>query len=123
MKQYIEILVMIIILSFTFSCTKDSTSIFEYINNKEYFQAVVLGKGIDCGDVFLVQFKGRFEEIEEITGEEWDIYYADKLPTKFKINNIELVIKFRNPAQDELYPCTMLGITYPHIIILDAIQK
>lgn len=110
------------ICGFLFSCDEDLTSTNEQDNN-EYFGVKVLGKGPDCGDVFLVEFIEKLNEVEARTGEKSQTYYADELPNEFKKDNIELLFKFRNPTENELYPCTTFGPSYPHIIVLDVKQN
>jgi len=81
-----------------------------------YFGATVLGKGLDCGNSFLIAFD------EGATGlpSPYRIYYETNLPEKYKINNERIRVKFRDLKEDELYPCTMMGPTYPHIYIVEV---
>lgn len=83
-----------------------------------FFKVKVIGKGMDCGDTYLVEFQDKFKEMYQIVGNKhWNIFYADSLPKKFKKKGIIIFIKFRNPRKNEIGPCTSMGPAYPHIII------
>ena len=106
-----------------YQCQKGVTPLFFQIDgpvNENFYLVTVLGKGIDCGDTYLIQFEERLAEVEKYTETNSEIYYADRLPDEFKINDLHLLIKFRNPTMDELYPCSTLGPTYPHIIVIET---
>jgi len=82
----------------------------------EYFDATVLGKGMDCGNSFLIQFDAG------VTGlpSPFKIYYEINLPEKYKINNERISVKLRVPNNDENMVCTMMGPTYPQINIIEV---
>ncbi len=93
-------------------------------DTSNHFKVKVIGKGQDCEDTYLVEFQNKLEEVYQVAGGEyWTTFYADSLADIFKLNNLELLIKFRNPKQDEISPCTALGPTYPHIVITDVIKE
>ena len=95
------------------------------IQNK-HFRAEVIGVGIDCGDTFLVEFLCCNQEIAELSDSEGsvssseNIYYALNLPENAKQAGKIVVIQFRKPEPDEVFPCTMLGPAYTQIMITDA---
>ena len=81
-----------------------------------YFGAIVLEKGLDCGNSFLIQFE------EGVTGlpSLYRVYYEINLPEKHKINNERISVKFRVPKDDEIMVCTAMGPTYPQIYLIDV---
>lgn len=94
---------------FIISCTK---------NNQDdvtiYADAIVLGKGLDCGNSFLLKFD------DDVTGlpENFDhIFYEINLPDDCKIEGLKIKVGFRNPKPDEMMVCTTMGIGYPQIFI------
>jgi hypothetical protein len=115
MRHELKIILLIMSIMFLFSCEKDITPV-----QDDYFKVMVLGKGIDCGDVYLVEFVEELEKVELITESHRTIYYGDDLPDEFKQDRIVLQIKFRQPTPEELYPCTTLGPGYPHIRIISV---
>ena len=82
----------------------------------EYFNAIVIGKGLDCGNSFLIQFDN------DVTGlpSPYRVYYEINLPEKYKIKNERISVKFRVPNDDEIMVCTTMGAGYPHIYIVDV---
>ena len=119
MKRIIYLVSISLITSIIFINCNDSIS----SNNGDLFQVTVLGKGIDCGDTYLIKFNEGQNILKALSNNESDLYYADNLPKELKFENIQVLIKFRNPTTGELYPCTTLGFPYPHIIILEAKRK
>lgn len=92
------------------SCSDKSTTNFEDQTN-----ATVLGKGLDCGDIFLIEFDVTVTGLpENIFG---NIYYADNLPHNLKIEGKRIHVKFREPNEEELMVCHDMGPAYSHIFI------
>lgn len=86
-----------------------------------FFKVKVIGKGMDCGDIYLVEFQEKLEEVYQIVGSKhWNTFYADSLPTEFKKKGITIFIKFRKPSKNEIRPCTARGPAFPLIIITDV---
>lgn len=89
----------------------DSVPIFVY-----EFEAKVLGKGIDCGEAYLI-------DLNKTTGDS-DIkngtYYADNLPEELKLKGTRMKLNCRKPTIDEAYPCTTLGLGYFHVIVIES---
>ncbi len=99
----------------TGSCEKEELE-------NEWFNAEVLGMGIDCGDTFLINLmEGDREKIFQILKIERDAwfptYYAFNLPNEFKIEGLQVRVKFRRLTPDEDVPCTFMGPTFGHIWI------
>ena len=86
-----------------------------------YFTVRVVGRGMNCGDVYLVEFVEDLFEMYEIVGsDEFKTFYADSLPAQFKQKGQMLLVKFRKPSPAEQYECRSLGPSYPHIVITAA---
>jgi hypothetical protein len=104
--------VLIGILFFTFiSCENNSKN--ELINSS--FNARIIGKGLDCGNTYLIQF---YDNVEGMPPNSFDnIFYAINLPPILQVNDLEVNVNFRTPNDNELMACTTMGITYPQIII------
>lgn len=100
-----------IIISLNFiivSCSKDET-------NDDIFNATVLGKGLDCGNLFLIKFS---KDVPGLPVNNFDnTFYEINLPEEFKIEGKKIKVKLREPKSDEVVACTTLGIGYPQIYI------
>lgn len=109
MKKFLFIL---IILNFTLhSCSKDETQ-------DDMYNATVLEKGLDCGDLFLIQFN---DDVSDIAQNNFNnIFYAMNLPEIFKIEGKQIKVKIRKPKNEEAMACTTLGTAYPYIYIIKA---
>ena len=106
----------LILIGFTFiltSCNNDD-------DNNELFNAVVIGKGLDCGDSFLIKFN---ENIKGLPNSIDNTYYEINLPNEFKVAGKEIKVDFREPKENEYFPCTTLGIGYNLIYIISAESK
>ena len=114
MKRVILVLFTLVLLNIN-SCN-DSVS----VNDKEFYQATVLGKGPDCSETYLIKFNKNQIYFEQNSYYDPYVFYANDLPEEFKVKNLVILIKFRNPAANESYFCTHSGVPYPHIIILEA---
>ena len=97
----------------TVSCEKQEPQV-----SDEYFKVTVLGKGFDCGNTFVIRFNEEVAELPDSPVK--NHYYADNLPEKHKIEGKNIEIQFRFPKEDEMYACTLMGPTYPHIYILEV---
>ena len=97
-----------------FGCEKEETNLIE-------FHVIVKGKGMDCGDLFVIEFSDHFDELYQVTGREgWQMCYAYGLEEKFKVQGKELLVKIRKPKKDELRFCTCMGPGYPWVTIVSA---
>lgn len=82
------------------------------------FEGVVLGKGIDCGDTYLVDLKKKNGDSDIKSG----TYYADNLPQEFKVKGYKMKMNCRKPNSEEAYPCATLGLGYNHVIVMESIR-
>lgn len=80
------------------------------------FEAEVIGKGMDCGSVYLIHLINVSGAAVITDGR----YYADNLLSEYKDSGLEIALNCRLPSADEIYPCTMFGPTYPHVYVLEA---
>lgn len=103
-----------ILFGFTFiGCEKETDS----ENEKEYqFEATVIGKGLDCGDTYLIDLKITIGNSDIVEG----TYYADDLSSDLKVVGLKIKLNCRKPNDDELYVCTTMGPSYSHVIVIDA---
>lgn len=108
------ILSILITVSFLTSCEKENDT--GDLDNFQ-FEATVISKGLDCGEAFIISLTNR----EKDSSIENGTYYADNLDSDFKVPGLKILLNCREPNSDELYACTMMGPTYPHMIVLDCI--
>ena len=80
------------------------------------FNATVLGKGLDCGNSFLIHFDEGVEGLPSA----YRLYYEINLPESYKIKNERVHLKFRAPENDEIMVCTAMGLAYPQIYIVEV---
>lgn len=92
------------------SCEKDEDKV---ASENFKFEATVLNRGSDCGEIFIISLKN----IE--TGSDIDdgIYYADNLDSEYKVQGLKIYLNCREPKDDEIYACTHMGPTYPHVFV------
>lgn len=88
-------------------------------NETQYYDAVVVKKGLDCGDSFLVKLDESVSGFESID----NTFYEINLPNNFKIENKELRIQIRKPKNDEYLICTTLGSGYSSIFVVSALSR
>lgn len=82
----------------------------------EWVDVTVIGEGVDCRENWEIEYKNppanslnRFKEIG--------------LPSEYKTEGLELKLKIRDPKNEESFPCTTLGISYPFKVIMEAKRK
>jgi len=103
--------IIFIIISLTFiiiSCNKDET-------HDDIFNATVLGKGLDCGNSFLIKFNNGVPGLPVNNFD--NTFYEINLPEEYKTEEKKIKVEFREPKNDEAMACTTLGIGYPQIYI------
>ena len=101
----------ILVLSFlVISCNKNET-----VNDNNLFSATVLGRGMDCGDSYLIKFNSDVPGLPENTFD--NTFYEINLPDEYKIEGMNIKVEFREPANAEIMVCTTMGIGYPQIYI------
>ena len=109
MKRFSILSILISVLCIT-SCEKENDD-----NTSEEFQyeATVINKGMDCGETFVISLKRIADNLEFEDG----TYYADQLDSDFKVPGLKIYLNCREPYDSEIYACTMMGPTYPHLIV------
>jgi hypothetical protein len=104
-------IIIFIIISLTFiiiSCNNDEA-------NDDIFNATVMGKGLDCGDSFLIKFNNVVSGLPVNNFD--NTFYEINLPEEYKTEGKKIKVEFREPKNDEVMVCTTLGIGYPQIYI------
>ncbi|MCF8231433.1 MAG: hypothetical protein K9J27_04520 [Bacteroidales bacterium] len=87
------------------------------------FNVTVEGKGVDCGDLYLIKVNNNLEGLYRITGREsWQTCYAYGLAEKYKVEGKKLLVELRAPRKSELYACTTLGPGYPWVTVVEVIN-
>jgi hypothetical protein len=102
---------------------KNNVGLYEFNLDKknEYGNATVLGKSLDCGDIFLIRFDA------DVTGLPFpflvfnNTYLAMYLPEEYKTEGKRIQVEFRLPDKDdEPITCTAMGPAYPVIYIVSV---
>ena len=105
--------IILIFIGLTFilsSCSKN-----EKETNDESFNATILGKGLDCGNAYLIKFN---EDITGLPQNTFDnTFYEINLPEEYKIAGKQVYVEFRQPENGEFMICTTREIGYPQIYI------
>jgi hypothetical protein len=107
MKRIIFILIGVAL--FIISCDRNE------VNNS--YNATVIGKGLDCGNSYLIKFNNDVVGLPANTTE--NTFYGINLPEEFKVAGKKIKVEFREPTEEELIVCTTMGISYPQIYILN----
>jgi hypothetical protein len=83
-----------------------------------FYNVTVLGKGMDCGNSFLIKFE---DDINGLPQNNWDsIFHEINLPDKYKIVGMKIKVSIRKPNNNELKPCTAMEPAYPLIYIIEV---
>ena len=97
-----------------FSCDKNE-------DEENIFFVEVLGKGMDCGDTFIVQFKeedkSKVRKYHENTNSFYPVYYANNLIEDHKVAGLKLRITLEVCDAIEFPLCTAWGPGYGHVCI------
>jgi len=110
-----RIILIFIGLTFIFiSCDKNDNEV-----NKKSFNATVQGKGLDCGNSFLIKFDDDATGLPK-NSFGGNTFYEINLPVEFKIEGKKVYVEFREPKNDEIMVCTTMGIGYTQIYITKA---
>ena len=62
--------------------------------------ATVIGKGLDCGNSYLIKFDDDFSGLPEYSLN--NTFYEINLPNEFKIEGTKIYVEFREPENEEL---------------------
>ncbi|PKP34796.1 MAG: hypothetical protein CVU00_05190 [Bacteroidetes bacterium HGW-Bacteroidetes-17] len=111
MKQ-IAFLLILFSTSLIISCEKQDDA----KGNDFQFEATVRNKRLDCGETIIIELKNISGNSEIADG----IYYADNLDSEFKEPGLKIELNCREHNNDEVYACTTMGPTYPHVIVIDS---
>ncbi|MCK4661615.1 MAG: hypothetical protein KAT68_02015 [Bacteroidales bacterium] len=106
--------VILLIIGLTFlilSCNKNEKETDDLLYN-----ATVLGKGLDCGNSFLIKFNDDVIGLSENNSD--NTFYEINLSEEYKIEGKKIKVEFREPEQGELMVCTTMGIGYPQVFIV-----
>jgi len=112
MKQFVIISILISVLSII-SCEKENDS---NIYEEFQYEATVISQGMDCGETYVISLKSIVSNSEFEDG----TYYADQLDSDFKVQGLKIYLNCREPNDSEIYACTMMGPTYPHVIVTNC---
>lgn len=119
MKTLIRFFLFVALLSFN-ACTDENESA-----ESDLFQVEVLGKGMDCGDLFLVRFETEKEadinKYLEETNAYFPVFYAVGLPEELKQEGLFLDIRLGECTVDDIPVCTHLGPGYGVVCIESAV--
>jgi hypothetical protein len=113
MKRFI-VLSILISGSLLLSCEKDNNT-----GNKNNFQfeTTVISQGINCGETFIIALKSSNNDSDIENGR----YYANNFDSDFKVPELKIYLNCREPNNDdEFFACTMIGSTYPHVIVTNC---
>ncbi|WP_445737324.1 hypothetical protein [Mariniflexile sp.] len=79
------------------------------------FNAIVLQKGLDCGNSYLIKFNDGVSGLPQNAFN--NVFYEINLPDAYKVEGKPIYATFRLPKDNEYMACTTLGIGYPAIYI------
>jgi len=95
-------------------------------SEKDYYFVEVIGRGMDCGDTFLVRFQeedeARVNKYLEQSNAYFPVFYANNLPEEFKQEGWGLKVTLHKCNPGELPLCTAWGPGYGHICI-ESVEK
>ena len=87
----------------------------------KWYNAIVIRKGMDCGNTFLIQFNEDVTGLPDNTSNR--TFYAVNLPEEYKVSGTKINVEFREPNSSEMIVCTTMGIAYPQIYISKVISE
>jgi len=115
------ILIAVVILFCIIGCDKGD------IEEPEVFQVEVLGKGMDCGDNFLIRFKeedkARINRYLNHTSTYFPVFYAVNLKEEYKEAGLYLNVRIEKIADNEIPGCTAWGPGYGHVWIKESVPE
>ena len=106
MKLKLHLILIISLGAFT-SCENEEIE-------SEWVDVTVIGEAVDCKENWIIEYENP------PSVQEFDKFQEIGLPSEYKTEGLELKLKIREPKNEETFPCTTLGISYPFKIILDA---
>ena len=97
-----------------FGCNKNN-------EDDDVFLVEVIGKGMDCGSTFLIQFKeedeNKIRKYHENTNAFYPVFYANNLIEEHKEKGLLLNVTLEKCGAIDLPLCTAMGPGYMHICI------
>lgn len=112
------IFLFLLCLLFLGSCSKSNNQ-----TNATSYNATIVGKGLDCGDAYLIRFDTT---VQGLPNNDMNfLYYEINLPDQYKIAGKKILVEFRAPSPSEMLNCTTVGPGYPQIFItkVDGFEK
>jgi len=92
-----------------------SCKVINNLSDDTLYNVTVLGRGMDCGNSFLIKFEDDDLGLPRNTFD--SIFYEINLPKKYKIKGLKIRVNIRDPRNDELKFCTAMGPSYPQIYV------
>lgn len=102
-----NIFLLVILFFILASCSKEKS-----------YNATVLGKGIDCGDSYLLKFNEGVSGLPENNID--NTFYEINLLEAYKIEGKKVNVEFREPKNEEIMLCTTLGPGYAQVFITEV---
>ena len=99
----------ILILSFLLLISCDNEEV-----ESQWVDVTVISEAVDCRENWIIRYENPVPE------EGLERFQEIGLPSEYKIEDLELRLKIRDPRNEEMFPCTTAGISYPFKIILEA---
>lgn len=87
-------------------------------SKEESYNATVLGKGIDCGEAYLLKFNEGVSGLPENNID--NTFYEINLPETLKVDGKKIDVEFRELENEEIMLCTTVGPGYGQIYITAA---
>lgn len=114
MKNILKIAFVIIVICY-FGCEKNDEV------EPEVFRVEVLGKGMDCGDLFLIKFdendEERINKYLEHSNSFFPIFYASNLKAEHKEEGLFLDVTLGKCSADDIALCTAWGPGYSQVCV------
>lgn len=102
-----------------YGCTKKQSNS-DSLQGISYLKArVVETDNIDCHRP-LLDFTEDAAGIQQLTGTPDKLFILDRLPAGFNVLDKKLFVAVSLPEPGNAFPCTTLGIAYPHLQLLEA---
>ena len=119
--KYLYIFILLAFVS-VFSCTRrlcacDPAS-------DAFFKAVVMEtSNLDCSRPSITIDPADAAAVRQITGGNMDTYVVDQLPANLNVASKKLYVHISTLPPSEDFMCTAVGITYPHLKVIHAIER
>jgi hypothetical protein len=119
--KYLYIFILLAFVS-TFSCTKNLCACDP--GSDGFFMATVMEtSNLDCGRPSITIDGADAAAVRQLTGATMDTYVVDRLPANLNVASKKLYVHIGTLTPSEDFMCTTLGITYPHLKVVHAIER